>query len=139
MRLRRHFPSTRQGLNQAVESVIGLARRCGCAGEYEADLEIAVREALANAMIHGNAFQDSKRIFLRCYGAPTDSLLILVRDEGNGFDPDEVPDPRTADRIHLQHGRGLLLMRTLMDYVEFRRQGREVLIYKSCEDGRAQD
>ena len=136
MRLRRHFPSTRQGLNQAVESVMGMARRCGCAGDYEADLEIAVREALANAMIHGNAFQDSKRIFLRCYGAPTDALLILVRDEGNGFDPDEVPDPRTADRMQLQHGRGLLLMRTLMDYVEFRRQGRELSLIHISEPTR---
>ena len=48
------------------------------------DLEIALREALANAIIHGNDLEDGKRIFLRCYGAPGSDLLILVRDEGPG-------------------------------------------------------
>lgn len=109
-----------------------LARRCGCARDNQADLEITLREALANAIIHGNGSEQAKRIFLRCYGAPDRDLLILVRDEGRGFDPEEVPDPRDPDRKHLNHGRGLLLMRELSDYVEFRRSGREVLIYKSC-------
>ena len=58
-------------------------------------------------------------------------MLILVRDQGNGFDPNKVPDPRDADRMHLHHGRGLFLMRALMDYVEFRRGGCEVLLYKA--------
>jgi len=132
MRLRLFLPSTRQALNQAVQAVLQLARRCGCARDNLADHEITLREALANAIIHGNASQRGKRIFLRCYGAPRSDLLILVRDEGGGFDPEEVPDPRDEDRKHLHHGRGLLLMRELADYVEYRRSGREVLIYKTC-------
>jgi len=130
VRLRRHFPSTKKAINEAVREVLAVAGRCGCDSEKHADLEIAVREALANAVIHGNGFADEKRIFVRCYGKPDGSLLILVRDEGPGFDPDGVPDPRDEDRMHLNHGRGLLLMRELADHVEYRRDGREVLIYK---------
>jgi serine/threonine-protein kinase RsbW len=132
MRMRTFLPSTKQALNGAVRDVISIARRCGCVRDNQADLEIALREALANAIIHGNANEDGKRIFLRCYGAPGDDILILVRDEGEGFDPERVPDPRDGDRMHLDHGRGLLLMRELMDHIEYRRAGREVMIYKSC-------
>jgi serine/threonine-protein kinase RsbW len=132
VRLRRFLPSTKTALNRAVRDVLDLAERCGCVRDNQADLEIALREALANAVIHGNAFDNGKRIFLRCYGRPGNDMLILVRDEGRGFDPEGVPDPRQGHRKHLSHGRGLLLMRELMDYVEYRRSGREVLIYKSC-------
>ena len=132
IRLRDFMPSTKTALNDAVDRVLTVARRCGCVRDSQADLEIALREALANAMIHGNAYHDRKRIFLRCYGAPGSEIVVLVRDEGNGFEPEDVPDPREDGRTHLSHGRGLLLMRELMDYVEYRRAGREVLIYKSC-------
>ena len=71
---------------------------------------------------------------MRCYGDPRSALLIAVRDEGDGFDPDKVPDPREDDRIHLDHGRGLFLMRALMDYVEHRKSGREVVLFKQCPE-----
>jgi serine/threonine-protein kinase RsbW len=130
--MRWFLPSTKQALNQAVNRVLKVARKCGCVRDQQADLEIALREALANAIIHGNAYRDDKKIYLRCYAAPGSEIVVLVRDEGDGFEPETVPDPRDDGRMHLSHGRGLLLMRELMDYVEYRRSGREVLIYKSC-------
>ena len=83
-RLRTHMPSTKQALNEAVGRVLKIARDCGCLDDGEADLEIALREALANAIIHGNAYGATKRIFLRCYAAPSSGILIIVRDEGPG-------------------------------------------------------
>jgi len=130
--MRAVLPSTKQALNGAVRDVLGLADDCGCLGDNQADLEIALREALANAIIHGNGYHAAKPIYLRCYGAPSTALLIIVRDQGTGFEPEEVPDPRTPDRMHLHHGRGLFLMRELMDFVEHRKNGREVVLYKSC-------
>jgi len=112
-----------------------MARHSGCEGDARADLEIALREALANAMIHGNALDRAKRVFLRCYAGPGPAVMIVVRDEGPGFDPRGVPDPRDADRLHLRNGRGLLLMRELMDHVEYRKGGREVLLWKSAAPG----
>ncbi|NIM63585.1 MAG: hypothetical protein GTO30_18655 [Acidobacteria bacterium] len=129
IRRRASFPSTRESINDAIETILAVARRCGCSSENEADLEIALREALANAVIHGNEEDESKSVFVRCYGGD-DQTLILVRDEGAGFEPAEIPDPRGSDRVELDHGRGLFLMRALMDEVEFRRDGREVLLFK---------
>jgi len=132
VRFRKSLPSTKQAINEAVRGALRVAKRCGCPEDQQADLEIALREALANAVIHGNAYHHFKRIYLRCYGAPRTKLLIVVRDEGDGFEPGEVPDPRDKDRVHLDHGRGLFLMRALMDYVEYRKKGREVVLFKSC-------
>ncbi len=131
LRLRTSLPSTKPALNRAVRSVLRMARDCGCLNDHRANLEIALREALANALIHGNALHRAKRIFLRCYGSPRSAMIVVVRDEGRGFDPGDVPDPRAADRLYFPNGRGLFLMRELMDYVEYRRGGREVLLYTS--------
>ena len=130
IRRRASFPSTRQSITAAVEVVLEVARRCGCSSDQEVDLEIALREALANAVIHGNEEDESKGIFVRCYGSAGKTLLILVRDEGAGFEPNDIPDPRHTDRVQLDHGRGLFLMRALMDHVEYRKRGREVLLFK---------
>jgi len=131
LRLRTSLPSTKPALNRAVRAVMRLARESGVMSDERADLEIALREALANAMIHGNSLERAKRVFLRCYAGPGPAILIVVRDEGPGFDPAAIPDPREADRLHLRNGRGLLLMRELMDHVEYRKGGREVLLWMS--------
>jgi serine/threonine-protein kinase RsbW len=126
-----------RSMTVVVQAVRKLARQCGCGKDRLADIEISVREAVANAIIHGNSRQRDKKILFRCYGDPERGLLITVRDTGSGFDPEKVPDPRSEDRLSLAHGRGLFLMRELMDRVEYRRGGSEVLLYASC-DARAQ-
>jgi len=107
-----------------------LVNRTGCPTETRTDLEIAVREALANAIHHGNCCRRGTRVFVRCYAAPERGSWILVRDEGPGFDPEGVPDPRSEERLELDHGRGLFLMRALMDRVLYRKGGCEVALYK---------
>lgn len=129
-RFRIWIPSTNPAMNRAVAKVAQLAVRCGCSEDRQADLEIALREALANAMTHGNARRPGRKVFLRCYAGPRAGILIAVRDEGQGFDPDRVPDPRSTNRKHLSHGRGLLLMRELTDWVAFRRGGSEVVLFR---------
>jgi serine/threonine-protein kinase RsbW len=129
-RLRIWLPSTTAALNRAAARVRRLAARGGVSSADLPDVEIAVREALANAVRHGNGHEPHGRIFLRCYAGSGAGILIAVRDQGPGFDPDSVPDPRSADRQELPHGRGLLIMRTLMDRVEHRRGGREVVLYR---------
>jgi anti-sigma regulatory factor (Ser/Thr protein kinase) len=131
-RLRLWLPDTAQALNLGVRRILQMARSCGCGVERMADLEIATREALANAMIHGNGRSAEKRVLLRCYGEPEMGLLIVIRDEGSGFDPASVADPRQDDRRHLPHGRGLFLMRRLMDFVDYRKGGREVILFQAC-------
>ncbi len=141
LRFRTTLPSTPKAINDAVRKVMKVADEVGPFGDGRDDLEIALREAVANAVIHGNRNLRDKRVQLRCYGAPQGGVMILVRDEGPGFDPEEVPDPRTAERVFLDHGRGIFLMRELMDHVEHRKGGREVLLYKSLDknDGPPRD
>jgi serine/threonine-protein kinase RsbW len=127
-RLRVRMPSTRKALNRALPRVRRLAAQCGCSEERLTDLEIALVEALANAIEHGNQGRRGEKVFLRCYGGPDVGVLVMVRDQGPGFDPDAIPDPRSADRLRLRHGRGVLLMRELTDQLEYRRSGREVLL-----------
>src|SRR6185436_4429694 len=130
LRYRSRIPSTTQAINHAVGDVMKVANKVGCVGEGRAEMEIALREALANAVIHGNKSAPDKSVLLRCYCDPGVGMLVAIRDEGSGFVPDEVPDPRSAERIELTHGRGLFLMRELMDHVEHRKGGREVVLYK---------
>ena len=130
-RLRLMLPSSKASINEAVEQILNTAACCGDLEDSRTDLEIALREALANAVIHGNGDSKGKRIFVRCYAGPRSGVLVIVRDEGKGFNPQDVPDPRSDERLHLDHGRGVFLMKRLMDVVEFRRGGSEVLLYKS--------
>jgi anti-sigma regulatory factor (Ser/Thr protein kinase) len=129
-RLRERFPSTKRALNQAVRRVLRLAERCGCNHDGQTDLEIALREALANAILHGNRQRRGSRVFLRCYGAPHSGILIAVRDEGPGFDPSRVPDPRDPANLARPSGRGLMLIRTFMDEVRFNERGNEITMVK---------
>jgi serine/threonine-protein kinase RsbW len=131
------LPSTRDSINFAVAKVMKVAREAGCIASDVADVEIAVREALANAIIHGNEGRPDKMVLLRCYGDPEDGILLAIRDQGRGFDPAAVPDPRSAERLELPHGRGIFLMHELMDHAEHRKGGREVVLYKACHAKKA--
>jgi serine/threonine-protein kinase RsbW len=128
-RLRAWIPSTARALNAAVEDVRRILDRCECDEDTCTSLEIALREALANAIDHGNEWREDRKVFLRCYAGPGAGVFIAVRDQGNGFEPESVPDPRSEEGVQLTHGRGLLLMRELMDSLLYRHGGREVVIY----------
>ena len=100
------------------------------ASEAEEDIEIAVREALANAVIHGNRENPDKYIDITCRCTTNGDVSITVRDEGEGFDSHAVPDPTDANRQLLNHGRGLRLMRALMDEVSWEQNGTVVQMRK---------
>jgi serine/threonine-protein kinase RsbW len=98
----------------------GLAREGGFSEEQIDRLGMAVREAVANAVTHGNVYSADKRVH---FSVELDEgrLVVSVKDEGAGFDPSEVPDPTLVENILKASGRGLLLMRSLVDEVELRK------------------
>lgn len=132
-RFRRRLQSTTPGINRAVRDILKHANVTGCLADHRTELEIALREALANAVLHGNRSDAAKKVLVRAYCDPKKGFVIAVRDEGHGFDPEKVPDPRRKDRLQLTHGRGIFLMRELMDHIEHRKGGREVVLYKKFE------
>jgi len=96
------------------------------------EIVLAVREAMANAILHGNRFDVRKRVYLT---AELDELgmRVSVRDEGEGCEPERVPDPLASHNILRDSGRGMLLMRACMDEVIWRRPasgGTEVIMTK---------
>ena len=89
----------------------------------EVDFLIAMREALANAVTHGNQSDASKRVFVSYACEANETLSIVVRNEGNGFDPIHLLLP---NEIREDQNRGISLIRSSMDEVEFRKQGTEI-------------
>ena len=131
-RLRVWIPSDKGAINDAVARVLKFAHRCRFPEDRLTDVEIAVREALANAIQHGNRNRPSRKVFLRCYAGPRAGILVAVRDQGNGFDPDSTPDPTEGSNVLRTSGRGLLLIRAFVDEisVSHSRGGTEVKITK---------
>jgi serine/threonine-protein kinase RsbW len=99
---------------------------------------MALREALANAIKHGNAQDSSKRVHLEM--EVTDSTLrIRIQDEGRGFDPDRVVDPLAPENRLKTSGRGIFYMKTFMDEVRFRQVdggGMEIVLTKDLAQGK---
>ena len=135
LRFRASFPSSSDSVPRIVARIVAAARKGGFLGEGRTDFEIALHEAVANAVLHGNQADPTRSVRVRLYGQPGYGVVVAVRDQGTGFDPAAVPDPRTQDRLHLQHGRGLFLVRQLTDFVEHRKQGREI-VFRKCIRGR---
>ena len=129
------IPSTLTALFAVLEKVMAVVQAIPCAPEEIDDVELALREALANAILHGNQSDPTKRVAVACFCdcEANRGLLLVVRDEGAGFDPAEVPDPTTADTIYSAHGRGIFLMRQLVDEVRYRNGGNEVELRKRRE------
>ncbi|MBI3834988.1 MAG: ATP-binding protein [Planctomycetes bacterium] len=92
-------------------------------------IKLALEEALANAVKHGNQNNADKRVTVR-YEVTPEKVTVIVRDEGPGFIPEKVPDCTCADRLSVPSGRGIMLMRAYMDEVYYRDQGREVYFTK---------
>jgi anti-sigma regulatory factor (Ser/Thr protein kinase) len=93
-------------------------------------VELALREALSNAMLHGNRLDARKLVHVRCCCQCAKGVFIVVRDQGHGFDPNKVPDPLAFENLGAEHGRGIHLMKLAMDEVSFERGGTEVRMRK---------
>jgi len=98
----------------------------GCVCGEEEFVELALREALSNAMLHGNRADASKLVHVCCRCECGGGLSVLVRDQGQGFDANKVPDPLASENLGAEHGRGIHLMKLAMDEVSFERGGTEV-------------
>ena len=116
------LPSEVTAISPFVDKLILLLRNCGCIPEGVSDIEIALREALANAIIHGNHEDCRKQVHVTCRCKP-DEVSIAVKDEGKGFDVKNVPDPTAPENIGSVHGRGIHVMKALMDEVRFEEGG----------------
>jgi len=99
---------------------LGVGREVGLEGERLDRLGMAVREMMVNAVTHGNGYSRDKSVHLTVE-SDQDGIHVSVRDEGEGFDPNDVPDPTQPENLLKTSGRGLLLMDALTDDFSIRR------------------
>ncbi|MBA3442020.1 MAG: ATP-binding protein [Pyrinomonadaceae bacterium] len=112
------LPSRIEAIAEATAAAAKIANRLGLSETAIYGVDLAVREAVTNAVVHGNQQDETKPVEITFINLAM-SLVITVRDKGNGFDPTSVPDPTLSENLLNPTGRGLLFMRTFMDEVEW--------------------
>lgn len=93
------------------------------------DIRLCVEEAVKNAIIHGNKKNKNTPVFIQ-YSLDGDKFKMEVEDKGNGFNPDELPDPTLDENLLREGGRGVFLIHKLMDEVKYSNNGNKVLMIK---------
>jgi serine/threonine-protein kinase RsbW len=111
------FASTLESVDVAEEQVLDFAKRCGVSEDDLHRVGMAVREAMVNAVVHGNKYNRNKKVHFRIERTSSE-FVVTIGDEGQGFDPESVPDPNEGDNVLRQSGRGIMLMRAFVDEYE---------------------
>ena len=125
------IPSEVKGISPLVERVMRLVEGSRCVSGGEVAVEIALREALNNAIVHGNRMDAHNLVHVRCRCQVGKGISLVVKDQGQGFDAGAVSDPLAAQNVLAEHGRGIFLMKRAMDVVSFKGNGTEVHMHKA--------
>ncbi len=116
-----------RAIEAAVETVVDRSLAAGFDDDdrLRLNLRVSLSEALANAMLNGNRTDPEKTVRVDARLGPG-RIVIRVTDEGGGFDPDDLPDPTLPEYRSHGRGRGIFLIRHLMDAVEFNDRGNSI-------------
>jgi serine/threonine-protein kinase RsbW len=128
--LRVTLSADRNAVDPVVQEVMAVVREMKNVDGKEDAIELALQEALANAVIHGAKEDPTKTVECLVSSDDERGILIVVRDPGNGFLPDGIPTCTVGENVYSNHGRGIFLINQLMDKVEFRKNGTEIHMVK---------
>ena len=112
------LPSRIESVDESALLAEKVARDWGYADDFISSIDLAVRESVANAVKHGNKFDDDKHVEV-AFAETSSGFEIKVRDFGEGFHVEEIPDPTNPENLLKVTGRGILFMRSFMDEVEW--------------------
>jgi serine/threonine-protein kinase RsbW len=112
------LPSRIDTVATAAAAVAEFIGRSGMSDDAAFGIDMAVREAVTNAVLHGNRQDENKTVDIVLKSSP-DAVEISVHDQGPGFNPEDVPDPTANENILKTSGRGIFFMRTFMDEVDW--------------------
>lgn len=121
--LQHSLRSNIESVSRAVSLVLRFISKFRRLDGSEASIELALHEALTNAVVHGNHQDANKRVYLACRCSKDGEVSITVRDQGEGFDWHAIADPISQENRLATHGRGVYLMHALMDEVSFAEGG----------------
>jgi|SRR5580704_2351764 serine/threonine-protein kinase RsbW len=130
LEIQARMPSEVKAISPLVDRLIRLIEESRCVSGEELSVELALREALNNAVLHGNRLDPLRLVHVYCQCELGKGVSVVVKDQGKGFDPNTVPDPLAVDGLLAERGRGILLMKSQMDEVTFECEGSEVHMRK---------
>jgi serine/threonine-protein kinase RsbW len=136
--VRQSLPSKVAAISPFADQLMRFILKFRTADGSEIDIEMALHEALANAVVHGNGENSYKRVYVACRCYMDGEVSITVRDEGQGFDCTAIPDPTFRENLLFTHGRGIYLIKTLMDEVSFEEGGAVVMMRKKSNANSAE-
>lgn len=131
-RVEKLLDSVLESADDAEHAALEAAREMGFPEDEQHKIGMAVREAIVNAVVHGNRYNSRKKVHLAVTSAQ-DHLAVTIGDEGEGFDLASLPDPLAEHNLLQQSGRGIFLIRAFMDEFEVRPRvpgGTEVRLVK---------
>ena len=117
-------------ISPLVDWLMNLITTAHCVCGEEQLVELALREALSNAMLHGNRLETGKLVHVHCRCEPRREIFVVVSDQGRGFDPNQIPNPLAVENLSAERGRGIHLIKVVMDEVSFEHGGTEVHMRK---------
>jgi serine/threonine-protein kinase RsbW len=120
------LPGDVSAASPVIQGIMTVINEMGCAAGREFEIELALNEALANAIKHGSANDPSKQIQCCVACDHARGMLIIIRDPGPGFDPASIPNPIVGQNLFATGGRGIYLINQLMDEVRFEKGGTEI-------------
>src|ERR1700694_5177757 len=123
-----------QAISPMVDRLMRLIEGSQCVPGEEFDVEVALREALENAVVHGNQEDPETKVHIRCRCQPGKEISIVVTDQGKGFDFEKTVGNGITTDPAAEHGRGIQLMKAYMDEVRFERGGSEVHMRKRARN-----
>ena len=124
------IPSEVKAISPLVERLMRLIEKSHCVTGDEDAVQMALREALNNAVVHGNRLDARKLVHVRVHCRVGKGISVIVSDQGQGFDARTIPDPLAVENLEADHGRGIHLMKLVMDQVSFGQGGTEVHMCK---------
>jgi len=133
--VRNSLPSHVELISPFVDELMRFISRFRVSDENNSEIELALREALVNAMVHGNQQNPHKRVYVKCRCAADGEVSLTVEDEGHGSQNHMVMDPSSADQRLRIRGREMYMITALMDEVDFERDGSVVHMRKRATVG----
>jgi serine/threonine-protein kinase RsbW len=124
------IPSEIKAITPLVERLMRLIEGSHCISGEESAVELALREAVNNAVVHGNRLDARKLVHVRCRCKVGEGISITVSDQGQGFDASSVPDPAAVENLLAERGRGIHVMKFAMDEVSFEQRSAKVHMWK---------
>lgn len=127
--LHEHIPSSSDSGHELIERYIQVLEKFGWEGRDLFHVQLAVEEAVVNAITHGNHESPDKTVEVELH-VNRESTSMRILDQGSGFCPDTLPDPTEEENLETPHGRGVMLIKQMMDKVEYNALGNQVTMIK---------